>query len=70
MAQAPSRFQRLETMPVPDMSSIAIPSNDMAAEPVLERAQRKLRHANTVEESATGANLFKNEEYEAKIAKV
>ena len=45
----------------------------VSSEPAIERAQRRLRHANTVEEgkSATalsGADLFRNPEYEQKIA--
>ena len=38
----------------------------------MERVQRKLRHANTVEEAKTGhgADLFRNEDYERKIAQV
>ena len=42
---------------------------------MIERAQRRLRHANTVEDGKTttavsGADLFRNEEYERKIAEV
>ena len=68
--KATARFQRQETQPIPSHSNEA--ENLIEAQPVIERAKKRLRHANTVEESNTvsGADLFRNEAYEKKIADV
>ena len=68
--KANARFQRQETQPIPSHANPA--ETLIEAQPVIERAKKRLRHANTVEETNTvsGADLFRNEAYEKKIADV